>query len=53
LNCGELAKVLLDLWKDPSTGTAQAEHNRLQVHKYSWESAARQYLNLFERMLHA
>jgi glycosyltransferase involved in cell wall biosynthesis len=52
-NHQELARLVFSLWNDQPTGNAQAEYNRGQVHNYSWESASRKYLNLFERMLRA
>jgi glycosyltransferase involved in cell wall biosynthesis len=51
LNQVQLEKILLRLWEDESAGAAQVIHNRKQVSSYSWESAATQYLQLFENIL--
>jgi glycosyltransferase involved in cell wall biosynthesis len=45
-----LAECLLDLWRDQETCRRQAAHNRAAVAAFSWINAARQYLNLIERM---
>ena len=51
LNADDLAGLLLRLWEDGSAGTAQAAHNRKAVTLYSWDNAAKQYLQLFEKAL--
>lgn len=47
----ELARLIQALWSDYPTASAQAVYNRQQVAFYSWENAARQYVQLFERAL--
>jgi glycosyltransferase involved in cell wall biosynthesis len=53
LNQEELERLLVWLWEDESAGSAQAMHNRKHVSEYSWENAAKQYLQLFERAINA
>jgi glycosyltransferase involved in cell wall biosynthesis len=49
LKIAELADLIVWLWKDEKTASAQAAHNRLHVGAYSWQSAADKYFGLFER----
>jgi len=49
----ELAGLILSLWNDEKTAASQAAHNRQQIGFYSWENAARKYLQLFERIVSA
>jgi glycosyltransferase involved in cell wall biosynthesis len=51
LNVAELMDLILWLWKDEKTASAQAEHNRVHVSAYEWKCAAHKYLGLFERAL--
>ncbi len=51
LNQEELEGLLVRLWEDETTAVAQAEHNRKHITFYSWDSAAKQYLELFERAI--
>jgi glycosyltransferase involved in cell wall biosynthesis len=51
LKVEDLAELLLQMWEDVSTGADQAGHNRKCVTAYSWDNAAKQYLQLFERAL--
>lgn len=53
LNQEELERLLVRQWEDESEGVAQAMHNRKHVAVYSWENAAKQYLQLFERAINA
>jgi glycosyltransferase involved in cell wall biosynthesis len=53
LNQEELERLLVRLWEDEGAGSAQSMHNRKQVTAYSWENAAKQYLQLFERAINA
>jgi glycosyltransferase involved in cell wall biosynthesis len=46
----ELAGVLSTAWADTEEGVAQAAANRVAVQRYSWDNAARMYLELFERL---
>lgn len=46
----ELAELIFGLWQDEGICRGQAAHNRDQVAGFSWESAARRYLNLIERI---
>ncbi len=49
----ELARLIVPLWKDEKTASAQAVHNREHVSFYSWESAARKYMQLFKRAVNS
>jgi glycosyltransferase involved in cell wall biosynthesis len=51
LNQEELEGLLVRLWEDEPAVGAQAMHNRKHITLYSWDSSARQYLELFERVL--
>ncbi len=53
LNQEELEAILLRLWQDESSAVAQVNHNRKHITLYSWDSAAKQYLQLFERAIKA
>lgn len=46
----ELAKVLEAAWADEEASRAQVAANREGVLRYSWDNAARMYLDLFERL---
>jgi glycosyltransferase involved in cell wall biosynthesis len=45
-----LATILEEAWVDEETSRAQVEANREGVLRYSWDNAARMYLELFERL---
>jgi len=49
----ELAGLIVPLWKDEKTASAQAAHNREHVSFYSWENAARKYVQLFKRAVNS
>jgi glycosyltransferase involved in cell wall biosynthesis len=51
LNSEDLEEVLLRLWQDGSTTTAQVTKNRERIRLFSWENAAKQYLRLFASIL--
>ncbi len=51
LDAEALARLVLDLWKDETTPALQATHNREHIASYSWENAARKYLQLFSRIV--
>jgi glycosyltransferase involved in cell wall biosynthesis len=51
LDAKALARLILDLWKDETTPPLQAAHNREHIAWYSWENAARKYLQLFSRIV--
>jgi glycosyltransferase involved in cell wall biosynthesis len=53
LNTDELARVIFELWKDEKTAAAQVAHNREHIGLYSWENAARKYLQFFERIVNS
>jgi glycosyltransferase involved in cell wall biosynthesis len=53
LNQEELEALLVRLWEDEPAAGAQAMHNRKHITLYSWDSAAKQYLQLFERAMKA
>lgn len=46
----ELADVLDATWRDEKAAQAQVEANRVSIQRYSWDNAARMYLDLFERV---
>lgn len=46
----ELAAVLEEAWSDEETSRSQVAANRVGVQRYSWDNAARMYLELFERL---
>lgn len=46
----ELARVLEDSWGDEDTSAAQVAANRTGIQRYSWDNAAKMYLELFERL---
>jgi len=47
----ELARLILALWKDDKTASAQAAYNRQHITVYSWKNAARKYVHFFERIV--
>ncbi len=49
----ELARLIVPLWKDEETASAQAVYNREHVSFYSWENAARKYVQLFKRAVNS
>lgn len=51
LDVDGLARLILELWNDEKTASAQAAHNREHISLYSWENTARKYVRLFERIL--
>jgi glycosyltransferase involved in cell wall biosynthesis len=53
LKIAELVDLIVWLWKDEQTASAQAAHNLLHVGAYSWQSAAHKYFGLFERAMAA
>jgi glycosyltransferase involved in cell wall biosynthesis len=48
LKIAELTELIMGLWNDEKSVSAQVAHNRQYVGAYSWERAARKYLRLFE-----
>ncbi len=53
LDVDGLAGLILSLWNDEKTASAQAAHNRERIGLYSWENTARRYVKLFERILNS
>jgi glycosyltransferase involved in cell wall biosynthesis len=53
LDAEDLARLLLTLWQDEKTASAQSTHNRERIGHYSWENAARKYVQLFERIVNS
>jgi glycosyltransferase involved in cell wall biosynthesis len=49
----ELARLIHTLWHDEKTAADQIAHNRRNIPFYSWENAARKYLNLFGRAVNS
>lgn len=47
----ELARLILALWNDEKTASAQAANNRRQIALFSWDNTAQKYLHFFERVL--
>jgi glycosyltransferase involved in cell wall biosynthesis len=46
----ELAELIFERWQNEAVCRAQGAHNRDRVARFSWESAARQYLHWMERI---
>ncbi|HKM82661.1 MAG TPA: glycosyltransferase family 1 protein [Terriglobia bacterium] len=53
LDVDGLARLVLALWNDEKTASAQAAHNREHIGLYSWENTARKYVRLFERIVNS
>lgn len=53
LDSDTLARLILALWNDEKTASAQAAHNREHIGLYSWENTARKYVQFFERILNS
>jgi glycosyltransferase involved in cell wall biosynthesis len=51
LDAEDLARLLLAHWKDEETASSQSAYNREHIGYYSWENAARKYMQLFERIV--
>jgi glycosyltransferase involved in cell wall biosynthesis len=45
-----LARLLVALWDDSKTASAQAAYNRRRIGFYSWANTARHYVRFFERI---
>ena len=45
-----LARLIVALWDDGETATAQAAYNRQHIGFYSWANTARNYIRFFERI---
>lgn len=48
LNDKELAALIARIWQDDTLIHEHVEHNRINVEYYSWDNAARRYLNFIE-----
>jgi glycosyltransferase involved in cell wall biosynthesis len=53
LDVDGLSRLILALWNDEKTASAQAAHNREHIGLYSWENTARKYVRLFERIVNS
>jgi glycosyltransferase involved in cell wall biosynthesis len=53
LDVDGLAQLILTLWNDEKTASAQAAHNREHIDFYSWENTARKYVRLFDRIVNS
>lgn len=53
LNQEELEELLMELWEDEPRAAEQAMYNRKHITTYSWDNAAKRYLQLFERAIMA
>ncbi len=51
LDTDQLARLIFELWRDEKTPSVQAAYNREHIAFYSWENAARKYLQFFERIV--
>jgi glycosyltransferase involved in cell wall biosynthesis len=49
----DLARVILSIWQDEQTASAQIEHNRERIIDYSWQSAAERFMQLFEKIINS
>jgi glycosyltransferase involved in cell wall biosynthesis len=47
----ELAERMTSVWNDRESIQEQVEENRAKIKRYSWESAARQYIEVFRLMV--
>ncbi|MFY9950120.1 MAG: glycosyltransferase family 1 protein [Candidatus Sulfotelmatobacter sp.] len=45
-----LARLIMALWDDGETASAQAAYNRQHIGFYSWANTARNYIRFFERI---
>jgi glycosyltransferase involved in cell wall biosynthesis len=50
LDVDGLARLIVALWDDAETASAQAAHNRQHISFYSWANTARNYIRFFERI---
>lgn len=53
LNDRELASLLGRIWEDDTLRRVQIDHNREKVNYYSWDNAARRYLEFIESRISA
>jgi glycosyltransferase involved in cell wall biosynthesis len=53
LDANELIPLIKALWDDRERASGQVAHNRRHVGVYSWESTARKYMQLFERIVNS
>lgn len=53
LDAEDLAHLIVSLWKDGKATASQSAYNREHVDHYSWENAARKYMQLFERTVNS
>jgi glycosyltransferase involved in cell wall biosynthesis len=53
LSVDDLARVILSIWQDEQTASAQIEHNRERIIDYSWQSAAERFMQLFEKIINS
>jgi glycosyltransferase involved in cell wall biosynthesis len=52
LDVSGLANLLWKIWDDEELRRAQINHNRANVGYYSWENAAKKYIEKFSSLLH-
>ncbi|MGB8986947.1 MAG: glycosyltransferase family 1 protein [Candidatus Sulfotelmatobacter sp.] len=45
-----LARLIVALWDDGETASAQSAYNRRHISSYSWANTARNYIRFFERI---
>ncbi|MGB7600546.1 MAG: glycosyltransferase family 1 protein [Candidatus Sulfotelmatobacter sp.] len=50
LDVEALARLIVALWDDRKTPSAQAAYNRQRISFYSWSNTARNYIRFFERI---
>jgi glycosyltransferase involved in cell wall biosynthesis len=50
LDAEDLARLLFSLWRDEKMASSQAAYNHEHIDLYSWENAAKKYVELFERI---
>jgi glycosyltransferase involved in cell wall biosynthesis len=53
LDTDQLARLIFALWNDEKTASAQAAYNRARIGIYSWENAAKKYLQFFQRIVNS
>jgi glycosyltransferase involved in cell wall biosynthesis len=48
LNDRELTELLATIWEDDTLIRDHVDHNRVNIDYYSWDNAARRYLDFIE-----
>jgi len=51
LDYEELSKLILKLWENDKIKEMQIKHNLKNIYKYSWNCVAKEYINLFTKIV--